>query len=71
MEHINTAYTETYSTGESSKPWSVAVSDFNNDSHVDAVVANPGTGSIGVLLGNSYEISNIENLYYIDHHSMP
>ena len=40
----------TYSTGYDSFPCSLAVADFNNDSHLDIVVANFGTNNIGVLL---------------------
>ena len=31
--------------------WSLAVGDFNNDTHLDIVVANYGDNNIGVLLG--------------------
>ncbi|CAF1456428.1 unnamed protein product [Rotaria sp. Silwood1] len=39
----------TYSTG--SKPYSVAVGDFNNDMHLDIVVANFGNNTVSILLG--------------------
>ncbi len=42
----------TYSTGNDSKPCSVAVGDFNNDSRLDIVVANSGTNNIGIFLSN-------------------
>ncbi|CAM4809506.1 unnamed protein product [Rotaria magnacalcarata] len=42
---------ETYSTGESSQPYSVAVGDFNNDTRLDIAVGNYGTSNIGVFLG--------------------
>lgn len=41
----------TSSTGMGSRPYSVAVGDFNNDTHSDIIVANFGTNSVGVLLG--------------------
>ena len=41
----------TYSTGSTSRPYSVAIGDFNNDTHLDIVVANFGINSIGVHLG--------------------
>jgi hypothetical protein len=41
----------TYSTGVGSRPNSVAISDFNNDSFLDIAVANYGTNNIGILLG--------------------
>ena len=40
-----------FSTGYGSKPRAVAVGDFNNDSLLDIVVANYGSGNIGVFLG--------------------
>ncbi len=42
----------TYSTDPNSAPVSVAVADFNNDTYLDFAVANFGSGSIGVFLGN-------------------
>ncbi|CAF5105621.1 unnamed protein product, partial [Rotaria sp. Silwood1] len=39
----------TYSTGTS--PNSVAVGDFNNDTHLDIVVANSKGNTVSVLLG--------------------
>jgi predicted nucleotidyltransferase len=41
----------TYYTGLGSKPYSIGVGDFNNDSRLDIVVANIGTDNIGVFLG--------------------
>ena len=41
----------TYSTGNDSQPYSVAVGDFNNDSRLDIIVANYGTDNVGVFLG--------------------
>jgi hypothetical protein len=40
----------TYSTGNTSYPWSVAVVDVNNDSKPDIIVANYNRGNVGVLL---------------------
>ena len=42
---------KTLSTGRTSAPASVAVGDFNNDNHVDIVVANENTGNVGLFLG--------------------
>jgi hypothetical protein len=42
----------TYSTGNNSGPCGVAVGDFNNDSRLDIVVANPGKNCIGIFLNN-------------------
>ncbi|CAF4606681.1 unnamed protein product [Rotaria socialis] len=46
---------KTYSTGHGSKPWSVAVGDFNNDSRLDVVTANNGFGGLSILFGDSNE----------------
>jgi hypothetical protein len=37
--------------GFAPQPYSIAISDFNNDNRSDIVVANSGTDSIGILLG--------------------
>ena len=41
----------TYSTGDGSSPWGIAVGDLNNDSRLDIVVTNFWTNSISVFLG--------------------
>jgi hypothetical protein len=41
----------TFSTGNGSSPWWVAVGHFNNDSRLDIAVANYRGGNIGILLG--------------------
>ncbi|CAF1023077.1 unnamed protein product [Adineta steineri] len=41
----------TYSTGIGSRPYSLAIGNFNNDTFLDIVVAHYGANSIGVLLG--------------------
>ncbi len=43
---------QTYFTGSESRPYCIAVSDFNNDNHLDVVIANYGTHNIGIFLGN-------------------
>jgi hypothetical protein len=43
---------QTFSTGSESNPYSIVVSDFNNDNYLDIAVANYGTNSIGIFLGN-------------------
>jgi len=42
----------TYSTGDDSFPQSMAIADFNNDNHLDIIVANYGKNTVGILLGN-------------------
>jgi hypothetical protein len=41
----------TYSTGENFEPISIAVGDFNNDNHLDIIVANSQTNTIIILRG--------------------
>jgi hypothetical protein len=41
----------TFSTGNNSQPYAVAVGDFNNDNQLDITVANYGTSNIGIFLG--------------------
>lgn len=43
-----------YTTGEGSSPWSLHIHDLNKDNYLDAVVANAGSGTVGVFinLGN-------------------
>jgi predicted Zn-dependent protease with MMP-like domain/predicted nucleotidyltransferase len=40
-----------FSTGSGSKPYPLAVGDFNNDNQLDIAVANYGSNNLGVLLG--------------------
>jgi regulator of extracellular matrix RemA (YlzA/DUF370 family) len=42
----------TYLTSPSSSPYSLAVSDFNNDTILDIIVANYGNNKLGVFLGH-------------------
>ncbi|CAF3084775.1 unnamed protein product [Rotaria sp. Silwood2] len=44
----------TYSTGDSSIPYSIAVSDFNNDNCLDVTVANLGSTDILILFGDCH-----------------
>jgi hypothetical protein len=38
-------------TGSGSKPYSIAIGDFNNDNQLDIAIANYGSNNFGVLLG--------------------
>ena len=55
----------TYSTGYFSFPSKLAVSDFNNDTHLDIAVANYGSDNIGIFLGYGNGIfANMDNVSY-------
>ncbi|CAF4868753.1 unnamed protein product, partial [Rotaria sp. Silwood2] len=40
-----------YSTGYDSRPYSIAVADLNNDTHLDIAISNYGTSDVGILYG--------------------
>ncbi|CAF4710501.1 unnamed protein product, partial [Rotaria socialis] len=42
----------TYSTSLNSNPSSIITGDLDNDNHLDLLVTNSGTGSIGIFFGN-------------------
>ncbi|CAF3337784.1 unnamed protein product, partial [Rotaria sp. Silwood2] len=46
-----------YLTGLNSKPYSIAVGDFNKDNRLDIAVANYGTNNVAILLGHPIENS--------------
>ncbi|CAF3564904.1 unnamed protein product, partial [Rotaria sp. Silwood1] len=41
----------TYSTGSSSRPYAVAIGDFNHDNQLDLATVNYGTNKVGIFLG--------------------
>lgn len=43
--------TKSYSTGVSSAPYAIVVSDFNNDKRMDLGIANSGTNNVFLLFG--------------------
>ncbi len=61
----------TYFTGLDSHPISVVIGDFNNDNRFDIAVANSGTDSIGVLLGQGNGIFANPLTYMIGTDSTP
>jgi hypothetical protein len=61
----------TYATGNGSQPCWVAVGDFNNDNLFDIVVANSGSNSIGVFLGNGTSTFSSQMTYSTGDHSQP
>ncbi|CAF2417401.1 unnamed protein product [Rotaria sp. Silwood2] len=60
-----------YSTGEDSYPLAVAFDDVNNDNLSDAIIANAGTDSIGVLLGFHYTTFQSPTTYSSDNNRRP
>jgi hypothetical protein len=61
----------TYTTGYGSNPSSIAVGDFNDDNHLDIVVANNGTGNVGILLGFGNGMFAAQTTYLININSYP
>ncbi|CAF1020117.1 unnamed protein product [Adineta ricciae] len=45
----------TYTSGDYSQPWSIAVADLDKDGRLDVTVANAGTDSVGVFFGYALE----------------
>jgi hypothetical protein len=60
-----------YSTGSNSAPVSVAIGDFNNDSHLDIVVANPSANNIGIFFGYGDGIFSSQFTYFTGSGSSP
>ncbi|CAF4176589.1 unnamed protein product, partial [Adineta steineri] len=48
----NFATPKTFSTGYDSVPYSLVVSDLNNDNKLDIIVANHGTNNVGIFVGH-------------------
>ena len=61
----------TYSTGSSSHPYSIAIGHFNNDTHMDIVVANSGNENLGILFGLGNGSFAAEIIYPIGIDSSP
>ena len=62
---------ETYTTLPQSNPSSLAVGDFNNDNHLDIVVANSGTGNVGIFLGYGNGTFFAQRTYSIGNNTHP
>ena len=57
---------QTYTTLPKSNPSSIAVADFNHDYQLDIVVANNGTGNVGLLLGYGNGTFRAQTTFPID-----
>ncbi|CAF3821681.1 unnamed protein product [Adineta steineri] len=58
-------------TGEDSRPMSVAVGDLNNDNHLDFTIANSGTNTIGIFLGDGNGEFSEQMTYSTGNNSTP
>ncbi|CAF4233590.1 unnamed protein product, partial [Adineta steineri] len=61
----------TYSTGDGSRPQSIAISDFNQDTILDIVVANYRLNNIGIFLGRGDGTFANQTTYSTGYNSMP
>ena len=59
------------STNHRSNPSSLVIADINNDHYLDIIVANNGTGNIGIFLGHGNGTFQSQRVYSIDSHSHP
>ncbi|CAF4278766.1 unnamed protein product, partial [Adineta steineri] len=60
-----------YSTGETSHPVALCMNDLNNDEHLDIVVANSNTQSLGIFYGYSNGTFSSMILYDTGNYSWP
>ncbi|CAF1004333.1 unnamed protein product [Adineta steineri] len=61
----------TYSTGDYSQPYSLAIGDFNNDNRLDIITANSAIDNVGLFLGYVTEDFLISPAYSIEPSSLP
>ncbi len=61
----------TFSTGNASEPYFVALGDFNNDNRMDIAVANYGSGNVGIFLGYGNGTFTSQTTYATDPTSDP
>jgi hypothetical protein len=62
---------QTYTTSPKSNPSSIVVRDFNNDNHLDIVVTNNGTGTLGIFFGYGNGTFQAQTIYMISSNSHP
>jgi hypothetical protein len=62
---------KTYTTSYGSNPSSIVTDDFNNDNHLDIVVANSAIGNVGILLGFGNGTFAPQTTYLINVYSHP
>ena len=61
----------TYSTGDSSHPFHLAIGDFNNDRRLDIIVANSDTDNVGMFFGYVSEGFLTAPVYLMEYSSQP
>ena len=61
----------TYTTLSNSHPSSLALGDFNHDHHLDIVVSNNGSGTMGIFFGHGNGTFEVQRIYPLDRHSHP
>ena len=61
----------TYTTLSNSHPSSLALADFNYDYHLDIVVSNNGSGTMGIFFGHGDGTFEAQRIYPLDPHSHP
>ncbi|CAF1150131.1 unnamed protein product [Adineta steineri] len=54
---------QTYSTEPQTRPYSIVIADFNNDIYLDIAVANFGTNSISIFIGNINSTYNSQRVF--------
>ncbi|CAF1191220.1 unnamed protein product [Rotaria sordida] len=62
---------KTYTTTLNSNPSSMAIGDLNNDNYLDIIVANSGTGNIGIFLGYEDGTFSTQNTFSINSNCRP
>ncbi|CAF4839652.1 unnamed protein product [Rotaria sp. Silwood1] len=71
LDNIDTANQASYSTGSGPHPYSVVVSDFNNDTLLDLMIVNSAHDNIGIRLGDGHDSFDDEIIYPIEINSRP
>ncbi|CAF4016179.1 unnamed protein product [Adineta steineri] len=67
----NFASPKTLSTGYDSVPYSLAISDLNNDGKLDIIVANHGTNNVGIFVGQGNGTYRIQVIISTGYQSQP
>ncbi|CAF4470791.1 unnamed protein product [Rotaria sp. Silwood2] len=71
LDYTYVVSTASYPTGSGSHPYSISISDFNNDGTLDMAITNTGHENIGVRLGYDNGTFALETTYFIGSGSRP